>query len=204
MAAGVAGAHELARLIARYLSAASEPVRLTTVDGDRLLAEPPRQTSPRPPRPPKPRRSWLGGAAAAVVGSAAVLVVQIGAAPAETVSRQWVTAGIFDVLGVKPLVGRSFTDEDDRIERNAVVLSESFWRSRYNGDPAIVGKEVRLDGDMFAIVGVVPDAAALIEKAVGANGLYALINNAAIATPALSSIRSQCPSNKFNASGQYT
>lgn len=91
VAAGVAGAHELARLIARYLSAASEPVRLTTIDGDRLLAEPPRQTSPRPPRPPKPRRSWLGGAAAAVVGSAAVLVVQIGAAPAETVSRQPVT-----------------------------------------------------------------------------------------------------------------
>lgn len=109
---------------------------------------------------------------AGMIGNVGGMVMTGTDGTAETVSRQWVTAGIFDVLGVKPLVGRSFTDEDDRIERNAVVLSESFWRSRYNGDPAIVGKEVRLDGDMFAIVGVVPDAAELI----GNSNLWAMMS----------------------------
>lgn len=83
---------------------------------------------------------------------------------AETVSRQWVTAGIFDALGVEPIVGRSFNAEDDRTGRNAVVLNESFWRSRYGADPAVVGREVRLDGEMYTILGVMPGAAELIGR----------------------------------------
>jgi putative ABC transport system permease protein len=75
---------------------------------------------------------------------------------AETVSRQWVTAGFFDVLGVKPLAGRTFLVDDDRRRANAVVLSESFWRSRFNGDPSIVGRDIRLDGAQYTVVGVVP------------------------------------------------
>jgi len=83
---------------------------------------------------------------------------------AENVSRQWVTAGIFDVLGVKPILGRTFTEEDDREKRGSVVLNESFWRTRYNADPAIVGQTVRLDGDMFTVLGVVPQAAEVIGR----------------------------------------
>ena len=75
---------------------------------------------------------------------------------AETVSRQWVTAGIFDVFGVAPIVGRSFTTEDETTGRRVVMLSEPFWRARFNGDPSIVGTNVRLDGDMWTIVGVMP------------------------------------------------
>ncbi|HET9482593.1 MAG TPA: ABC transporter permease [Xanthomonadales bacterium] len=89
---------------------------------------------------------------------------------AETVSRQWVTAGIFDVLGLKPVVGRTFTDEDDRTRSNAVVLNETFWRARYGADRGIVGREVRLDGEMYTILGVVPSAAELI----GNSNLWAL------------------------------
>jgi putative ABC transport system permease protein len=75
---------------------------------------------------------------------------------AETVSRQWVTAGIFDVLGVRPVAGRTFSQEDDIKRTNVVVLSEPFWRSRFNSDPGIIGREVRLDGSMWTVVGVVP------------------------------------------------
>ena len=75
---------------------------------------------------------------------------------AETVSRQWVTAGIFDVLGVTPVVGRTFTAEDEAKRANVVVLSEPFWRARYDGDPGVLGREVRLDGSNWTIVGVVP------------------------------------------------
>src|SRR5688572_5371986 len=75
---------------------------------------------------------------------------------AETVSRQWVTSGIFDVLGVQPIAGRTFSAEDEAKRANVVVISEPFWRARYNGDPTVIGREVRLDGSLFAVIGVVP------------------------------------------------
>jgi putative ABC transport system permease protein len=75
---------------------------------------------------------------------------------AETVSRQWVTAGIFDVLGVKPVAGRTFTDEDDVKRANVVVISEALWRTRFNSDPSLIGRELRLDGSMWTVVGIVP------------------------------------------------
>jgi putative ABC transport system permease protein len=75
---------------------------------------------------------------------------------AETVSRQWVTAEIFEVLGVTPIAGRTFTREDDVKRASVVVLSEALWRSRFNADPAIVGREIRLDGSLWTIVGILP------------------------------------------------
>src|SRR5688572_11491690 len=57
---------------------------------------------------------------------------------AETVSRQWVTSGIFDVLGVKPVAGRTFSADDEAKRANAVVMSEGFWRTRFNSDPGVV------------------------------------------------------------------
>jgi putative ABC transport system permease protein len=78
---------------------------------------------------------------------------------AETVSRQWVAAGFFDVLGLPPLAGRYFQPDDDRARRESVVLSESFWRTRFDADPAVVGREIRLDGDNYTVTGVAPDAA---------------------------------------------
>jgi putative ABC transport system permease protein len=75
---------------------------------------------------------------------------------AETVSRQWVMAGIFDVLGVKPVVGRMFRPDDNDQRKNMVVLSEGFWRTRYGGDPSIVGRDVRFDGEPYTVVGVAP------------------------------------------------
>ncbi|MBB5206873.1 ABC transporter permease [Chiayiivirga flava] len=91
---------------------------------------------------------------------------------AETVPRQWVTAGVFDVLGIDAIVGRTFRHEDDIAKRNAVVMTESFWHSRFQGDPAIVGTQVRLDGDLFTVLGVVPDSAQLI----GRSSLWGLLS----------------------------
>ena len=75
---------------------------------------------------------------------------------AETVSRQWVTAGIFDVLGVKAIAGRTFSAEDEAKRANVFVMSEGFWRTRYNSDPGVIGREIRLDGSLFTAIGVVP------------------------------------------------
>ena len=73
-----------------------------------------------------------------------------------TVSRQWVSAGIFDVLGVPPIAGRTFTADDEQKRANVVLLSEGLWETRFNRDPAIVGQEIRLDGGLWRVVGIMP------------------------------------------------
>ena len=75
---------------------------------------------------------------------------------ADTVPRQWVSSGIFEVLGVRPIAGRTFLPEDDQQQANVVVLSEAFWRTRFAADPAVVGRDLRLDGESYTVVGVVP------------------------------------------------
>ncbi len=73
-----------------------------------------------------------------------------------TVSRQWVTSGIFDVLGVKPIAGRTFSPEDEAQRRRGVVISEGLWETRFDRDPSIVGGELKLDGELWTVVGVMP------------------------------------------------
>jgi putative ABC transport system permease protein len=75
---------------------------------------------------------------------------------AETVARQWVTSEIFDVLGVRAIAGRTFSAEDEAKRANVAVMSEAFWRTRFNADPGVVGREIRLDGMLFTVVGIVP------------------------------------------------
>jgi putative ABC transport system permease protein len=75
---------------------------------------------------------------------------------AETITRQWVSAGFFDVLGVTAIAGRTFRSSDNDARSNVVVLSEALWQTRFDRDPAIVGRELRLDGVPFTVVGIVP------------------------------------------------
>lgn len=73
---------------------------------------------------------------------------------------QIATANFFGVLGVQPLLGRTFLpNEDQKPGGDAVlVISETFWRRQFNADPAIVGQSVELNRHAFTIVGVVPAA----------------------------------------------
>ena len=76
----------------------------------------------------------------------------------ETVPRQWVTSGVFDALGVKADLGLDVSFLDDARPRgNVVVLGGSFWRARFQADPDVVGRDIRLDGELYTVVGVVPD-----------------------------------------------
>ncbi|RPJ53907.1 MAG: ABC transporter permease [Acidobacteria bacterium] len=90
---------------------------------------------------------------------------------AENVPRQWVTAGIFDTLGVRAIAGRTFLPSDDADRANVVVLSEGFWRARFNADPKVIGRNVRLDGEQWTVVGVVPNEALLL----GQTSIWALM-----------------------------
>jgi putative ABC transport system permease protein len=83
----------------------------------------------------------------------------------EGVPRQWVTSGVFDALGIKPIAGRTFLPSDDTDQIRALVMSEGFWRTRFGGDPSVVGRQIRLDGILFTVVGVAPQAAQMIGRA---------------------------------------
>jgi putative ABC transport system permease protein len=69
-----------------------------------------------------------------------------------------VTANYFDVLGVKPRLGRTFAPGEDELGRHrVVVLSHDFWQRQFGGDPTVVGRTIRLSGDPNLIVGVMPE-----------------------------------------------
>lgn len=91
---------------------------------------------------------------------------------AETVSRQWVTADLFEVLGVKAIAGRTFLPSDDRERVNAVVLSEAFWQTRFNREAAVIGSSIRLDGRQYTVMGVVPKDFQLL----GGTSIWALLS----------------------------
>jgi putative ABC transport system permease protein len=68
-----------------------------------------------------------------------------------------VTANTFDVLGVKPIRGRGFTDEEASAGVPlAVVISDGLWQQRYGGAPDIIGRVIQIDGVGRTIVGVMP------------------------------------------------
>lgn len=69
---------------------------------------------------------------------------------------QRATANLFDTLGCKPLLGRTFTNEEDRTNARVAVLSYKLWQSRFGGDAAIVGREIALDGMNYTVIGVLP------------------------------------------------
>ena len=73
----------------------------------------------------------------------------------ERVPGAAVTAGWFDVVGVRPALGRGFTEAEARAG-NVVVLSHGLWRDRFGSDPSILGQSLRLTGDAYTVVGVMP------------------------------------------------
>ena len=79
-----------------------------------------------------------------------------GAGEPEIFAGARVTEEFFDVLRVEPQLGRLLTPDDYRLRRNVVVLSNGVWRRRFGGDAAIIGRSVRLDGEPFEVVGVLP------------------------------------------------
>ncbi len=76
----------------------------------------------------------------------------------EIVPAQSVTASFFDVLGTRPIAGRTFRPEDETTTPSVVVLSEGFWRRRFAADPTLVGREITLDGRPITVIGIVPSS----------------------------------------------
>ncbi len=87
----------------------------------------------------------------------APLHVVVNGEPA-TITGSVVTASYFDVLGLRPSLGRFFLEEEDRVhDRDAVVvISHAFWQQRLEGRSDVLGQTIGINGRTFAIVGVTP------------------------------------------------
>lgn len=79
----------------------------------------------------------------------------------ERVDGTRASANYFEVLGVAPILGRTFTADEDRTGAAGVaLLSHGYWQRRFAGDPAAVGHSLNLDGEAYTIIGVLPGPSA--------------------------------------------
>jgi putative ABC transport system permease protein len=82
-----------------------------------------------------------------------------GSSQPERFEGQRVSASYFRVLGVLPAMGRDFQESDDLVNGpDVVILSNGLWRRRFGGDGTIVGRQIKLNGYFYTVIGVMPDA----------------------------------------------
>ncbi len=69
-----------------------------------------------------------------------------------------VSGNYFDMLGVKPALGRTFLPEEDqtRLSHPVAVISHSLWQTRFGGDPSVIDRDVLINGKKFKVIGVAP------------------------------------------------
>src|SRR5213080_2302672 len=66
------------------------------------------------------------------------------------------TSNYFDLLGVRPILGRNFLPEEEE-SADVALITKNFWQKRMGGDPNVIGRSITLDGTLHTIVGVLPD-----------------------------------------------
>jgi len=125
-------------------------------------------TLPRVPVSPVNFRDWLNqqrsfdAVGAITLGAGGGPMVEAPDGSVQSAERQTVTAAFFDALGVAPIAGRTFRAADaQRGATPVVVMGEALWRTRFGADPTVVDRVIRLNGEPFTVVGIVPDTAQL-------------------------------------------
>jgi putative ABC transport system permease protein len=86
-------------------------------------------------------------------------VVLTGQGEAERLQMRQITADLLPTLGVQPVLGRGLTPDDDKVGAAPVVLlSDGYWTRKFARDPNVIGKKLILNGEIFTVVGVVPNS----------------------------------------------
>jgi putative ABC transport system permease protein len=81
----------------------------------------------------------------------------IGNGEPEQIQSVQVSASFFPMLGVKPVAGRAFLEEEDQPDHNRVaIISYGLWQRRFGGDTDLVNQQINLDGNKFTVVGIMP------------------------------------------------
>ncbi len=131
----------------------TDPDRVVMVWEDASIASFPRNT----PAPGNfidwKKRNHVFSEMAATRGASANLTAD---GPPEQVVGRATTANFFDVLGVRPLVGRTFTEEEDRTGASVAVISYALWQGRYSGDPGVINRDILINGLKSTVIGVMP------------------------------------------------
>jgi len=80
----------------------------------------------------------------------------------ERIPIGYVTANLFPMLGIQPMLGRNFTaEEDENGHETVVIISDGFWKRRFASDPQVLGKKIQINGRDYTIVGVMRRSLAL-------------------------------------------
>ena len=79
-----------------------------------------------------------------------------GSGDPERIEGARASASLFPLLGVQPLVGRTFTQDEDQPGHNVLLLSYGLWKRRFAGDPDVVGRTVSVDRLPYTVIGVMP------------------------------------------------
>jgi predicted permease len=83
----------------------------------------------------------------------------------QRINADYVTPSFFRVLQVEPLLGRGFTEEEGQLGNEKVaVLTEGFWKDAFARDPKVVGRDIRLSGETYRVVGIMPDRAGMFDQ----------------------------------------
>lgn len=103
------------------------------------------------------RRSARSFTGLAAFGNTVMDIAEAGRAP-ERYSGPYISANAFRLIGVRPLLGRDFTEADDRPgAASVVILGNGVWKTRYGSDPSIIGRTIKVDEVPSTVVGVMPE-----------------------------------------------
>ncbi|HEX6049817.1 MAG TPA: ABC transporter permease, partial [Gemmatimonadaceae bacterium] len=95
------------------------------------------------------------GAVAAMSPGWGMALTGVGEATQLTTGR--VSPNLFDMLGVRPALGRSFQEEESTPGRETVaILGHGLWTERFGSDPSVIGRRITLDGTSYTVVGILP------------------------------------------------
>ena len=84
-----------------------------------------------------------------------------GVGEPERLDGRRVSANLFDLLGVKPIAGRTFVPDEDKPGTKVAILNETLWRRRFGSDPGVIGRSLTLNGEPYTVVGVLPSSVRL-------------------------------------------
>jgi putative ABC transport system permease protein len=84
-----------------------------------------------------------------------------GVGEPERLDGRRVSANLFDLLGVRAIVGRTFVPQEDQPGTKVAVLNEALWKRRFGGDTGVIGQAITLNGESYTVVGVVRSATQL-------------------------------------------
>jgi putative ABC transport system permease protein len=92
-------------------------------------------------------------------------VTLLGQGEPDIVHAAMASSNLFPAMGIQPLLGSSYTDEEEQRKERVALITENLWRRKFGADRGAIGRQIRLGAESFRIVGIVPQLQAFPEWA---------------------------------------